>query len=145
MHIESADAMKNYGKDFAKTLKKGDVVLLSGPLGAGKTTFVQGLGEGLGIKEFINSPTFTFIQSYVGDDIKLHHMDMYRIMNEEEAYDLGLEEFFYSDDISVVEWPEQISSFLPDHALVVSISKEGEGRGLTIGALKDGLIKGGNI
>lgn len=130
MIINTADNLRAFARQFADVLQAGDVLLLCGELGAGKTTFVQGLAEGLAISEGVDSPTFVLIQSYESGKIPLHHMDMYRITDENSAYELGLEEYFYGDGITVVEWPEMISSFLPTDALTIRIEKMPEGRAL---------------
>lgn len=131
MFVSSAEEMKQIAAELANALHAGDVILLRGDLGAGKTTFTQGLAKGLGITTTVDSPTFVLIQTYDRGRLPLHHMDMYRITNEAEAFELGLDEFFYGDGISVVEWPEQIPSFLPADVLVITITKQPEGRMLT--------------
>lgn len=131
MRIASPEAMRRYGFELAHRLQKGDVLALSGPLGAGKTTLVQGLARGLGYDGVVDSPTFVLIQSYEASEISLHHMDMYRIESLEEAYDLGLEEYFHGDGICVVEWPEQIEDLIPPWARRVRIDFDGEERKLT--------------
>lgn len=106
---------KNLGSNFAKQLKSGDVVLLYGDLGAGKTTFVQGLAKGLGIKERILSPTFVLIRSHKvtsGKATTLNHIDFYRIEVHTEIESLGLEEVVNEDgSITVIEWADRLSDF----------------------------------
>lgn len=109
------------GRELGKTLRPGDVVLLRGPLGAGKTVFVKGLAKSLGIEENITSPTFTIISVYQGR-LPLYHMDFYRIRDAEELALLGPEEYFFGEGVSAVEWPDLAEEFLPADPVVVEIS-----------------------
>ena len=94
-------------REFAATLKAGDVVLLSGDLGAGKTTFVRGLAEGLGINPAdVSSPTFTLVHEYRGRDLTLYHADLYRL-ERAATDDLGLEEIGVKDGVLAIEWPDR--------------------------------------
>lgn len=90
--------------DIAKTLHAGDVILLHGELGAGKTTFTKGLAKALGIEETVTSPTFNYVKEYQGGRLPLFHFDMYRVSDADEVYELGLEEYFYRGGVVVVEW-----------------------------------------
>lgn len=90
--------------DVAKTLHAGDVILLHGELGAGKTTFTKGLAKALGIEETVTSPTFNYVKEYQGGRLPLFHFDMYRVSDADEVYELGLEEYFYRGGVVVVEW-----------------------------------------
>ncbi len=107
-------------KDYAKTLKAGDVVLLEGEMGAGKTLFTQGLAKGLNIKVQITSPTYAYMNDYDG---KLYHYDCYRLSSGEDAEALGLTDYFYLDGICVIEWAENIASVLPKNCKTVKIEK----------------------
>lgn len=106
------------GEKLALLLKKGDVITLEGELGAGKTTFTKGVARGLGIVQTLSSPTFTIIKEYKGD-LPLYHMDAYRLEHSEE--DLGFDEYFSGDGVSVVEWAQFIEEFLPKERLDVKI------------------------
>ena len=90
--------------DVAKTLRAGDVILLHGELGAGKTTFTKGLAKALGIEETVTSPTFNYVKEYQSGRLPLFHFDMYRVSDADEVYELGLEEYFYRGGVVVVEW-----------------------------------------
>ncbi len=90
--------------DVAKILRAGDVILLHGELGAGKTTFTKGLAKALGIEEMVTSPTFNYVKEYQGGRLPLFHFDMYRVSDADEVYELGLEEYFYRGGVVVVEW-----------------------------------------
>ncbi|MDR2047232.1 MAG: tRNA (adenosine(37)-N6)-threonylcarbamoyltransferase complex ATPase subunit type 1 TsaE [Clostridiales bacterium] len=92
-------------KIFTKALNKGDIVLLNGDLGAGKTHFAKGMAEGLNIKETVTSPTFTIMNAYFGGVLPFYHLDMYRIENEDEVFELGLEDFVFGvGGITAIEW-----------------------------------------
>lgn len=118
------------GKRLAKLLSPGDIVCLTGELGAGKTLFVQGVAKGLGIKEAVTSPTFTIIQEYDDGKIPLYHMDVYRINNPLEMEDLGYEEYFYGQGITIIEWGNLIDRLLPEEILIIDFKRINEGREL---------------
>lgn len=106
---------------FAESLKAGDIILLSGDLGAGKTQFTKGIAKGLGIEDLVPSPTFTIMNSFGG---RLFHFDLYRLKSFEELLSVGAEEFLYSDGISVLEWPECVGvENFPNYAIMVEIEK----------------------
>lgn len=106
---------------FAESLKVGDIILLSGDLGAGKTQFTKGIAKGLGIDDLVPSPTFTIMNSFGG---RLFHFDLYRLNSFEELLSIGAEEFLYSDGISVLEWPECVGvENFPNYAIMVKIEK----------------------
>ncbi len=108
------------GEDYAKTLSKGDIVLLGGDLGAGKTAFTKGIAKGLGIDKEILSPTYAYMNDYSGI---LYHYDCYRLTSGEDAEALGLTDYFYQDGICVIEWSENIKSVLPNNVKTVTIEK----------------------
>ncbi|MBM6955394.1 tRNA (adenosine(37)-N6)-threonylcarbamoyltransferase complex ATPase subunit type 1 TsaE [Limosilactobacillus coleohominis] len=110
------------GERMAADLRPGDVVVLNGDLGAGKTTFTKGIAKGLGIKEIIKSPTFTIIHEYQDGRIPLYHMDAYRLENG-GAEDLGLDEYFDGDGVSVVEWAQFAEDELPDEFLAITFKR----------------------
>ena len=123
----SVEETINIGKEFAQKLNGGTVVLLDGDLGAGKTHFSKGVGLGLGVKDVITSPTFTIHNVYDGERYVLNHFDFYRLEEEEEAQQLGLDEIFYSDKgISIVEWWQNVKGLLPTNTIKVTIVKTGE-------------------
>lgn len=113
------------GKKIAAQLRPGAVITLKGTLGAGKTTFVQGLALGLDINETVTSPTYTIISEYRGR-IPLYHMDLYRIADEDEFELLGVEEMIYGNGVSVIEWSEKAESILPENRIQVSIEIQDE-------------------
>ncbi|SMO61319.1 tRNA threonylcarbamoyladenosine biosynthesis protein TsaE [Gracilimonas mengyeensis] len=110
-----------FASEFGKQLKAGDVVCLTGDLGAGKTHFVKGVAEHFGIKpETVSSPTYTLIHEYSGA-LPVYHFDCYRLEHEEEALEIGAEEYFYGEGVCLVEWPERIESLIPEEAIWVKI------------------------
>ena len=110
---------------FAKTLNKGDVVVLKGEMGAGKTIFTKGIAKALGIKDEVTTPTYAYMNDYDG---KLYHYDCYRLSGGEDAEALGLTDYFYGNGICVIEWAENIADVLPDNVKVVKIEKLSENK-----------------
>lgn len=103
----------------------GAVILLIGPLGAGKTSFVQGLAQGLGVSGPVNSPTFTIVREYQGR-LPLFHFDLYRLEDPQELWEMGFEEYLVRGGVVAIEWPEQGEEYIPSRFLAVSISYAGE-------------------
>ncbi len=116
---------ESIAKDLASTLRRGDVLALSGYLGAGKTAFTRGLARGLGITDMVTSPTFTIVNEYSGD-IPLFHFDMYRLSSEEELFELGWDDYLDRGGIVVVEWSENIPEAFEKNTIRVDIEKTGE-------------------
>lgn len=116
--LTNRDATIALGKKIGQQLVAGDVLVLDGDLGAGKTTFTKGLAAGLEIPDIIKSPTFTIIHEYQDGRLPLYHMDAYRLENG-GAEDLGLEEYFDGDGVSVVEWAEFVEDELPADFLAI--------------------------
>lgn len=117
--INSIDQMNQFANILAKTLQPKDIILLDGDLGAGKTTLTQFIGKALGVKRTINSPTFNIIKSYKANNMKLHHMDCYRLEASDE--DLGFDEYFEDDAVTIIEWSQFIEDYLPDDFLRITI------------------------
>ncbi len=109
---------EQFAISLASRLKGGDVIALEGDLGAGKTAFTKGLAKGLGITRTVNSPTFTIIKEYQGR-LPLYHMDVYRVSESDE--DLGFDEYFEGEGVTVVEWAHLIMEQLPEELLVIHI------------------------
>ena len=103
------------------------VVVFRGEMGAGKTTLIREIAAQLGCTDTVTSPTFAIVNQYKGaDDRAVYHFDFYRIEDLREAYDFGYEEYFYSGDLCLVEWPERIEPLLPDEVVTVRIAVESE-------------------
>ena len=123
MITKSESETLGFAEQYEKTLQKGDVVLLYGDLGAGKTAFVKGVARGLGIGDEITSPTYAYMNDYGGI---LYHFDCYRLSCGAQAEALGLTDYFYAGGICMVEWPQNIADVLPDGCKIVRIAKLGE-------------------
>ena len=114
-------------KGIADKCVGGEVIVLNGELGAGKTTFTKSLAKALGIDEPVTSPTFTLMNQYQGKNLKLYHFDMYRIEDIDEILETGLTEYFGNTDaVCVIEWAENIKQLLPKNLTKISIEKLGE-------------------
>jgi tRNA threonylcarbamoyladenosine biosynthesis protein TsaE len=126
VRTSSAEETRELGEAVAALLRPRDAVLLTGELGAGKTTFVQGVARGLGVEDPVASPTFTLIKEYAGI-LDLAHVDVYRLDRLQDVVDLGLEELGDGDDVLLVEWGDTIEDLLPDDRLRVElITVEGD-------------------
>lgn len=127
------------GEILAQDFSAGDVVVLGGALGAGKTTLVKGIGRALGIKDLIVSPTFVLLSRYEGSDINLVHLDAYRLEKLHEVLDLGFEEYV-DDSVIVIEWGKYIAEVLPDITLIIELAqatKDWNSRVITINVLSN--------
>lgn len=122
IQTKSPEETMDFAKQLGEQLNPSDVITLEGDLGAGKTHFTKGIGKGLEVKRVINSPTFTIIKEYQGR-IPLYHMDVYRL--DEEAEDLGFDEYFHGDGVTVIEWASVIEDLLPEERLDIIIRHNG--------------------
>lgn len=120
----STEDTSRFARELSRLLDKGTVIALDGDLGAGKTTFSQAIAKGLGIVDVVNSPTFTIIKEYQGQSLPFYHMDVYRI-TELEADELGLDEYFYGEGVTVVEWASRIEDIIPPERLSIYIETLG--------------------
>jgi len=151
----SPEQTRELGKALGKLAQEGDVFLLVGNLGAGKTSLTQGIAWGLGISEYTVSPSFVIVREYRGR-LPMYHVDLYRLENIAEIADLGLDEYFYGRGVSVVEWADRAVKLLPEDNLTVAMEyvrveertislRANGGRYETlVGALRDELEKGGS-
>lgn len=98
------------------------IFIFEGEMGAGKTTFIKALCAALGVKDIVNSPTFSIVNEYAGTHGPIYHFDFYRIKNEQEAFDIGYEDYFFSGHLCLVEWPQKIAGLLPENLVKVEIS-----------------------
>lgn len=122
--LHNQEETQTLAKIIGVVAQAGDVLVLTGDLGAGKTTLTKGIALGLGIKQLIKSPTYTIIREYQQGRLPLYHMDIYRV--EFGAEDLGLEEYFEGDGLSVVEWGNLLEDVLPEDYLEMILTKTGE-------------------
>ena len=113
----SEEQTRRLGRRFGELLEPSDVVLLSGPLGSGKTRFAQGIALGLGVSEAVTSPTFALVNEYAGR-LPLYHLDFYRLERPDEIQELGFDEYFFGAGVTVAEWPEQVVGLPSAHVLV---------------------------
>lgn len=125
VRTRNEEETKALAKKIANHLEPKMTILLEGQLGAGKTTFTKGVAEALGIKRIIKSPTYTLIKEYTDGRLPLYHMDLYR-MEDMEDEDLGLEEYFYGEGVTLVEWGSFVQEDLPDTFLKITISVNSE-------------------
>lgn len=112
------------GQKLGGDCRPGDIVLLNGDLGVGKTVFTKGFGKGLGIEEPISSPTFTIMQIYESGRLPLYHFDVYRIADPEEMDEIGYEDYFYGSGVTMIEWANLIKEILPQDYQEVQIEKD---------------------
>jgi tRNA threonylcarbamoyladenosine biosynthesis protein TsaE len=120
--IASLDELKDVAEAVIESLEGRNVVALFGAMGAGKTTLISAIMEHLGSTDNVTSPTFALVNQYnTAANEPVYHFDFYRINRIEEAFDMGYEEYFYSGDLCLVEWPELVEQLLPDDAMVVKI------------------------
>mgnify|MGYP002732927809 CR=1 FL=1 len=135
-HTDSAAQTRALGGELSRCLKAGDVVLLNGDMGAGKSEFARGMARGLGVTDAVPSPSFTVMNAYPDAAIPLYHFDFYRIEDEKEIYEIGLDEQIGGDGVALIEWYERAESCLPPDAIKVSIRVENEnGRAITFGRI----------
>lgn len=109
-----ADRLLEFAKDHR-------FLIFNGEMGAGKTTFIKAFCKALGVSDNITSPTFSIINEYLGKDHSIFHFDFYRLKNLQEAFDLGYEDYFYSGNYCLVEWPERVTPLLPDQFISIDI------------------------
>lgn len=128
MVVETYSAQETYelGKRLGREARAGEVYCLDGDLGTGKTVFTQGFAAGLGIEGPVNSPTFTILQQYEDGRLPLYHFDVYRIGDVEEIEEIGYEDCFYGEGVSLVEWSSLIREILPEKVIRVTIEKDME-------------------
>ena len=122
IEIDALSDLPRVAEEIINSLDGRTVVLLRGGMGAGKTTLVSRIAALLGAEDTVTSPTFALVNQYEGSECRIYHFDFYRIDRIEEVFDLGYEEYFYSGDLCLVEWPEKIGPLIPDDAMVVRIT-----------------------
>ena len=120
----SAEDTFAFGQKLGREAVPGEIICLDGDLGVGKTVFTQGFAAGLGIDDYVNSPTFNIVKEYEGGRLPLYHFDVYRIGDPSEMEVIGYEDYFYGQGVSIIEWPGQIEELLPKEARWVRIRKD---------------------
>ncbi len=121
---KSEEETRALGQRLGEKASKGDVYTLNGDLGVGKTVFTQGFAVGLGIRESVNSPTFTIVQEYEEGRMPFYHFDVYRIGDVEEMEEIGYEDYFYGQGVCLIEWAELIQEILPCGYVKITIEKD---------------------
>lgn len=121
LRAETADEMRAVGEALSSVLEPGDAIALSGELGAGKTTLVQGAARGLGVDDQVVSPTFTLVREYAGR-LRIYHVDVYRLDRVQDAIDLGLEEMVGPGAVLFVEWGDAVEALLPEDRLDIRLT-----------------------
>ena len=117
---------RKLGEKLAENLQPGDVVLLEGELGAGKSELTRGIARGLGVTETVTSPSFTILNVYESGRCPLYHFDWYRLESAEELYELGMDEYLGGDGIAVVEWPDRCPEAAPEKSILIRMRVLGE-------------------
>lgn len=120
--VNNLNDTEKIGKIISSCLEKGTVICLDGDLGVGKTALTQFIAKEFGVKEYITSPTFTIIKEYEGI-LPFYHMDVYRIDSEDDMYDLGYDEYIYSEGVTIIEWSHKIRGILPDEKIDIEIQR----------------------
>ena len=129
-HIISIGTLEEYpqaAREFIRFMKKGRIFAFYGKMGSGKTTFIKSICEELGVEDTINSPTFAIVNEYASNIGPVYHFDFYRIKNQAEVMDLGFEDYAYSGNLCLMEWPQLIEDLLPDNTVNVHITETGNG------------------
>ena len=132
--LNNLEETEKFGIFLGENLKPGDVVCLNGDLGAGKTTMTKSIAKGLGIGDYVTSPTFTIVNEHYGKT-DLYHIDTYRLDDKIDVDYLGFDEYFYSDGVTIVEWAEKIRDALPEEYMEINIKSHDDKRDLDINYL----------
>lgn len=127
----SPEETEAIGRTMAKRAKPGDIFLFEGTLGIGKSVLIRGMAKEFGITETLLSPTFTLVNEYEGK-VKFYHFDLYRLDEPFELYEIGFEEYVYSEGISCIEWSSKCGDLLPDEGIKVNITLEAEKRKISV-------------
>ena len=126
MQIDSFSEKDTFelGRKIGEKAGPGQIYTLDGDLGVGKTVFIKGLARGLGIREPVNSPTFTIVQEYRDGRLPLYHFDVYRIEDPEEMEEIGYDDYFFGEGVCLIEWAEKIRELLPEKVIRITIEKQ---------------------
>ena len=127
IQIQDLAHLNEAARTFIENMGDHTVFAFYGHMGAGKTTFIKAICEALGVDDVITSPTFAIVNEYTAQGSPIYHFDFYRIKKLEEVYDMGFEDYFYSGELCLIEWPELIEEVLPSNAVKVSIQEKEDG------------------
>ncbi|MGY4383337.1 tRNA threonylcarbamoyladenosine biosynthesis protein TsaE [Pedobacter sp. UYP24] len=122
IEVNSIADIKNAAEELAPLIRKNKICLFYGDMGAGKTTLIKSICTELGVTETVSSPTFALVKEYHTIDLVIYHFDFYRIKSVQEAFDIGYEDYFYSGDICLIEWPEKIQELIPEERVDIEIT-----------------------
>ena len=126
LYSHSPEETRQIGFCLAQELQAGDVLLLLGDMGAGKSELTRGIARGLGITGYVTSPTFTILQAHESGRLPLYHFDWYRLTGADELYELSMDEYLYGGGVSVVEWPSRAEEAIPESYLQITLTPNGE-------------------
>ncbi len=121
--VNSVEETLDLGKNIGKLCNPGDIICVIGDLGAGKTHLTKGIAMGLDVKDHITSPTFTIVNEYDSGRLKLYHFDVYRVNDPDEIYEIGFDEYIFSNGVSIIEWANYIESLIPEEHLRITLQK----------------------
>ena len=128
IRINDLEHIREAARQFIDAMGDQQVYAFYGHMGAGKTTFIKAICEELGVGDVVTSPTFAIVNEYTtADGVPVYHFDFYRIKKLEEVYDMGYEDYFYSDGLCFIEWPEMMEELLPEGAIKVQITENPDG------------------
>ncbi len=129
IQIKDTDTIHNAAREFIAQIDENTIFAFNGKMGAGKTTFIKAICEELGVTDVINSPTFAIINEYRSDTTAelIYHFDFYRINSIQEAYNIGVEDYFENGALCFIEWPEKIEELLPENSVFVTIEEQEDG------------------
>ena len=126
--IDNISDIRRTARQFMQHIGDSTVLAFYGDMGAGKTTFIKAFCEEMGVEDVITSPTFAIVNEYSAAGQPVYHFDFYRIKSIREVYDMGYEDYFYSGNLCLIEWPELIDDLLPDDAMRIRIAEQPDGR-----------------
>jgi len=136
---DSSQETQEFGASLGRLLRGGELICLEGELGSGKTTFIQGIGRGLGVDGPITSPTFTLVNEYRGKNLTFYHVDLYRVESRQEIIASGLDDLFFGDGVCAIEWAEKARGLVPPERLWIILEHGGKRKRLiSMGAVGPG-------
>ena len=122
--VNNVEETTKIGEQIGKLLNSGDIICLTGDLGTGKTHISKGIAQGLGVTEYITSPTFTIVNEYDSGRLKLYHFDVYRVSDPDEIYAIGFDDYIFSEGVSLIEWANYIEEILPKDYIHIFLEKD---------------------